>query len=300
MKKLNTLSIKSKSLIYLKPNTTIDLFYKTTVNQHIYQEIKILTHRLYMQTYRRPSNAITGIIQPLLWLLLFGALFQNAPINLFEQYKIKYGEFLSPGILVFTAFTSSINAGLPIIFDREFGFINRLLSSPLIYKNTLIVSSIIYIWATSIVQILAIIAFNAYYFKSSKQINEILAIISIATLIVTNIASISICQAFILPGHIEFIALTLIINLPTLFSSTALAPLSFMPYWLQILVCLNPLTYAIEVTRYIYFNNQFEINQHIINTIWLRLHVSESICVLVLMNMLSFMIVNKIIKYKYD
>nr|YP_009392752.1 hypothetical protein [Bostrychia tenella]ARW61314.1 hypothetical protein [Bostrychia tenella] len=301
MKKINSLFRKPKPLMYLEPNTKIYLFTnrKKTLKK-IYEEIKTLTNRLYIQTYRRPSNAIIGIIQPLLWLLLFGALFQNAPINLLEGYKIKYGEFLSPGILMFTAFTSSINAGLPIIFDREFGFLNRLLISPLINRKTLIFSSIIYIWAITIVQILAILILSRYYFKTLKEIKEIIAIVSIATLIITNIASISICNAFALPGHIEFIALTLVINLPTLFSSTALAPLSFMPYWLQIIVCLNPLTYAIEITRHIYLKNEFLINKNIISTIWFRLHIKESIYILILMNILSFILVNKIIKYKYD
>nr|YP_009393588.1 hypothetical protein [Bostrychia simpliciuscula]ARW62150.1 hypothetical protein [Bostrychia simpliciuscula] len=301
MKKSNTLSIKNKFLIHLKPKTKINLFVnKKIVYKNFYEEIKILTNRLYIQTKRRPSNAITSIIQPLLWLLLFGALFQNAPINLFEGHKIRYGEFLSPGILIFTAFTSSINAGLPIIFDREFGFFNRLLISPLIYKNTLIISSIIYIWGITIIQIFIIIIFSGYWFKNPKEINEILAIISISTFIVTNIATISICYAFILPGHIEFIALTLIINLPTLFSSTALAPLSFMPYWLQIIACLNPLTYGIEIVRHIYLSNNLFINKNIINTIWFSLHVNQSTYLLILINILSFILVNKIIKYKYD
>ena len=45
----------------------------------ISQETLALTRRLFLQLLRRPSTLIAGIIQPMIWLLLFGALFSNAP-----------------------------------------------------------------------------------------------------------------------------------------------------------------------------------------------------------------------------
>ena len=41
-------------------------------------------------------------------------------------------------------------------------------------------------------------------------------------------------------------------NLPLLFASTALAPISFMPAWLGWLAAVNPLTFAIEPIRAAY------------------------------------------------
>ena len=43
------------------------------------QETVALTRRLFLQLLRRPSTLIAGILQPLIWLILFGALFANAP-----------------------------------------------------------------------------------------------------------------------------------------------------------------------------------------------------------------------------
>ena len=71
-------------------------------------------------------------------------------------------------------------------------------------------------------------------------------------LLVLFVTSISLCLAFVLPGHIELIALIFVINLPLLFASTALAPISFMPNWLGWLASLNPLTFAIEPIRIAY------------------------------------------------
>ena len=285
----------SKNTYTIKPYLQIN-YLNNYLN--IYNEIFALTKRLYIQIYRRPSTLIAGIIQPLLWLILFSALFQNAPTILFAK-NIKYGEFLSPGIIIFTAFTGSMNAGLPIIFDREFGFFNRLLISPLKNRSSLIISCLIYIWTLTICQIMVIIKFTHIIFNSSITNHYIQNIIYLATLIIVSTASISICLAFLLPGHIEFLAFLLITNLPILFSSTALAPLSFMPYWLQIIACTNPLTYAIEILRYISLRIPYSYSEQIIETIWINLNLHQSQIILATINILNLIIVNYIIQHKY-
>nr|QCI08696.1 hypothetical protein [Sphondylothamnion multifidum] len=264
-----------------------------------YKEIIAITKRLYIQIYRRPSTLMAGILQPLLWILLFSALFQNAPIILLNQ-NITYGSFLSPGIMIFTAFTGSMNAGLPIIFDREFGFLNRFLVSPLKSRLSLMLSCLISIWTTTICQIMIIMIFSVILFQNHLIFYYINEIISLATLIILNAASISICLGFILPGHIEFLAFLLITNLPILFSSTALAPLSFMPYWLQLIACINPLTYAIEILRHTCFKYINEYDHYIIKTIWINLNLKESIIILAIINIINFVVVNYLIKYKYE
>jgi ABC-2 type transport system permease protein len=71
-------------------------------------------------------------------------------------------------------------------------------------------------------------------------------------LLVFAVTALSLGLAFALPGHIELIAVIFVANLPLLFASTALAPLSFMPAWLGWLAALNPLTFAIEPIRAAY------------------------------------------------
>lgn len=287
----------TKNKKVLKPYYTFIKFYDL---QNFTQETKALIKRLYIQLYRRPSSILASIIQSLLWLILFGALFQNAPLNSISQYNIKYFNFLSYGLIIFTAFTSSINAGLPIIFDREFGFFNRLIISPLMYKNTLFYSLLIYTLTISIIQVVCIFTASIYCSKLIFEINNIITIINIICLIILNIANISITISLILPGHVEFLAFTLIINLPTLFASTALAPLHFMPYWLQILTCFNPLTYAIEITRFLCLETKYALDTKLIETSWLKLNIIESFIILIIITILSFITTHKVLQYKYN
>nr|WCH56390.1 ABC transporter [Hypnea sp.] len=283
--------------IKLKPKN------KITFNNSLYcifHEIYALIKRLYLQTTRRPSTLISGIIQPLLWLILFGALFQNAPVGLFTS-NTNYNSFLSPGIIIFTAFTGSINAGLPLMFDREFGFLNRLLISPIKSRDSLIISNVLFIITVTTIQTLLIIFFNILLYDQINYSLKITSIVILITLLITlSIGSISIGIAFILPGHIELLAFILIINLPMLFSSTALAPLSFMPYWLQMIASINPLTYAIEITRHLLNTNKIYDEAFIIQNLWMNVKIYEGIWVLIIFNIFSLIIIKNIISYKFD
>lgn len=291
---------KKTPINQLKPNYKIHV---TDKKRKDYQETKAIVHRLYTQTLRKPITILISIIQPLLWLIMFGALFQNAPIYLFDKYKLQYTTFLNPGIIVFTAFNSSINTGLNIIFDREFGFLNKILISPIKNKKSIIYSCIIHAWTITMIQVSIITSITYFKNFTNKPINFInlsIGLIVISTIIII-ISNLSIYSAFTLPGHIEFIGITsLLLNLPTLFTSTALAPLSFMPQWLQILCCMNPLTYAIETIRNLSFNNSISLHETIIKTPFIHIRGYHGLTILIILNMISFISINHFIKYKYD
>ncbi|MCS5704584.1 MAG: ABC transporter permease [Cyanobacteriota bacterium] len=217
----------------------------------ITQETLALTGRLFVQLQRRPSTLVAGVLQPLIWLILFGALFANAPAGLLPG-GMSYGRFLGAGVIVFTAFSAALNAGLPVMFDREFGFLNRLLVAPLRSRSSIVLASVLYITALSLVQSLAIMATAAALGYGWPGAAGLLLVLVTLLLLVFAVTALSLGLAFALPGHIELIAVIFVANLPLLFASTALAPLSFMPTWLGWLAALNPLTFAIEPIRAAY------------------------------------------------
>ena len=267
--------------------------------KYFLQEINYLITRLFLQTIRRPSSLISGIIQPLLWLILFGSLFQNAPVSLFN-IDYKYGPFLSSGIIIFTSFTGSLNSGLPLVFDREFGFLNRLLVAPLISKNTIILSFSFFITCLTMIQTIIIMFCSLQFFNYHLTYYKLITIATITLLITSSISNISLGLAFILPGHIEFLAFILLINMPMLFGSTALAPLYFMPYWLQVISILNPLTYAIESIRIITLTTNKYFYFDIIHTLPNQPHLFHIILLLLIMTILSFISIQKTICKKLE
>ncbi len=244
------------------------------------QETLALTKRLFIQLQRRPSTLIAGIVQPLMWLLLFGALFQNAPQGMMGN-DLSYGQFLGAGLIVFTAFVGALNAGLPVMFDREFGFLNRLLVAPLASRYSIVAASAIYIVALSFIQTAAIVMVNALMGAGLPSIAGLGIIALIILILVLGVTALSLGFTFALPGHIELIAVIFVLNLPLLFASTALAPLSFMPLWLQWVASLNPLTYAIEPIRYLYNHPQWDLGSIVLQAPLGNVSFGTSLAILV-------------------
>lgn len=244
------------------------------------QETTALTRRLFIQLQRRPSTLIAGIIQPLMWLILFGALFQNAPQGLFGD-GVNYGKFIGAGIIVFTAFGGALNAGLPVMFDREFGFLNRLLVAPLASRFSIVMASAIFITTLSLVQTAAIVVVSDFLGAGLPGIGGLALVGLIVLLLVLGVTAISLGLTFTLPGHIELIAVIFVTNLPLLFASTALVPLSFMPTWLQWVASLNPLSYAIEPIRYVYLNPEWSFNSVVMQAPWGEVTLGAALLVLI-------------------
>lgn len=245
-----------------------------------FQETLALTRRLFIQLQRRPSTLIAGIIQPLMWLILFGALFENVPAELFGT-DLGYGQFLGAGVIVFTAFSGALNAGLPVMFDREFGFLNRLLVAPLASRFSIVLASAIFITTLSLIQTAAIVAVGALLGAGLPGPLGLGVVATIVFLLVLGVTALSLGLAFALPGHVELIAVIFVTNLPLLFASTALVPLAFMPTWLQTIASLNPLSYAIEPIRYIYLHPDWGVGSVVMQAPWGTVSLGGSLLVLV-------------------
>jgi ABC-2 type transport system permease protein len=243
------------------------------------QETFALTRRLFIQLQRRPSTLVAGIIQPVMWLVLFGALFQNVPQGLFGGSQ-NYGQFLAAGVIVFTAFGGALNAGLPVMFDREFGFLNRLLVAPLESRFSIVLASAIFIATMSLVQTAVIIGMSAFLGAGLPSPVGLALVTAIVLLLVLGVTALSLGLAFTLPGHIELIAVIFVTNLPLLFASTALAPLSFMPTWLQVVASLNPLSYAIEPIRHIYTHSNWLLSDVVMQAPFANVTMGAALMVL--------------------
>jgi ABC-2 type transport system permease protein len=261
------------------------------------QETLALTRRLFIQLQRRPSTLVAGIVQPLMWLILFGALFRNAPQGLFGVSQ-NYGQFLCAGIIVFTAFSGALNAGLPVMFDREFGFLNRLLVAPLASRFSIVLASAIFITTLSLIQTAAIIGTSVLLGAGLPGIAGLGIVTLIVLLLVLGTTALSLGLTFALPGHIELIAIIFVTNLPLLFASTALVPLSFMPTWLQVVASLNPLSFAIEPIRYVYLHSDWSFVDTVLQAPWGSISLGGALLLLLGFDAIALLAVQRLLQRK--
>lgn len=276
-----------------QPNlTTPSLF-----SSEFVQETLALTKRLFIQLQRRPTTLVAGIVQPLMWLVLFGALFKNVPQGMFGVSQ-SYGQFLCAGVIVFTAFSGALNAGLPVMFDREFGFLNRLLVAPLASRFSIVLASAIFITTLSLIQTAAIVGVSTFLGAGLPNLPGLGIVVLIVLLLVLGVTALSLGLTFALPGHIELIAVIFVTNLPLLFASTALVPLAFMPTWLQIVASLNPLSFAIEPIRYVYIHSDWTLSSIVMQAPWGNLSLGATLLLLLGFDAIALISIQKLLQRK--
>jgi ABC-2 type transport system permease protein len=261
------------------------------------RETLALTKRLFIQLQRRPTTLVAGIVQPLMWLVLFGALFKNVPQGMFGVSQ-SYGQFLCAGVIVFTAFSGALNAGLPVMFDREFGFLNRLLVAPLASRFSIVLASAIFITTLSLIQTAAIVGVSTFLGAGLPNLPGLGVVVAIVLLLVLGVTALSLGLTFALPGHIELIAVIFVTNLPLLFASTALVPLSFMPTWLQFVASLNPLSFAIEPIRYVYLHHDWTLSSIVMQAPWGNLSLGVTLLLLLGFDAIALISIQKLLQRK--
>ncbi len=102
---------------------------------------------------RQPIFLVITLIQPMIWLLLFGKLFESVvQIPGFDGGgDASYLEYLTPGVIAMTALFSAMWAGTVYIDDMQRGVMDRLLASP-VRRGAMMNGTLVYQSVTSIVQ----------------------------------------------------------------------------------------------------------------------------------------------------
>lgn len=217
------------------------------MRSEFWQETRIQAWRWFLHTRRRPVVVISGLFQPLIWMTLFVLVFQE---SMQRALSVPYLDFVTPGALLFTAFNASLNAGVPLLFDRELGFLDRLRVAPLADRFSIVLASAIHIATITLMQCAVIVgaalAFGARFHGGWSGAGAGLAAL---LLVILGFTALSLGLAFQFRRHFEMIAVVMIVTLPLVFLSSAFAPLENLPAWLRGVVVLNPVTLAIEPLR---------------------------------------------------
>ncbi|HSG05773.1 MAG TPA: ABC transporter permease, partial [Nitrospiria bacterium] len=215
-----------------------------------FQETMALTMRSIQRLSRERISLIFGLIQPMLfWLILFGNLFEKTA-RIPGVMGTDYITYLTGGVVAMTVLNSGLSGGVDLLFDRESGFLERLLAAP-ISRNALIYSRFAFVMGITSLQILVIllVAFLLFGVFPAGGIGALAFILLIGLMFGLGLIAISLTLAFAIKGHGNFFALMGFLTLPLIFLSTALVPFEAMPGWMAFLAKFNPMTYAVEAIR---------------------------------------------------
>jgi len=207
-----------------------------------------MTARHLMALWRQPWWIAVTLVQPVIWLLLFGALFKSvADIPGFGSSS--YIEFIAPGVVVMTAFFSAGWTGMPLIEDIDRGVVDRFLVSP-VRRSSLIWGRLAQGGLTTVIQSLIIIGLALAVGSSfDNGALGVAVLIAVSALVGFAFGSLSIGLALLVRREETLIAAVQFLLLPLSFMSVTFMQKSLMPGWMQTASDFNPLNWAVEAGR---------------------------------------------------
>lgn len=185
---------------------------------------------------RQRAGIIFGVLQPMLYLILFGPLF--ATIGTWET--------LVPGLLIQVGLLSAGLAGFGIVFDARSGVLERLRVTPA-HRISLLLGRVLSSSLTLLIQSVMLIVMG-YVFGMRAWFPGVLAGLVLMTLLGVSLAALSNAIALTVnPDLFAPIMSTAIV--PLLLLSGAFLPMSMAPGWLDALSRATPFRYVLEAIR---------------------------------------------------
>jgi ABC-2 type transport system permease protein len=194
-----------------------------------------------------PIELFTRIVQPLLWLLIFGKVMDR--IRAIPTGGLPYLDFLAPGILAQSALFISIFYGISAIWERDSGVLTRYLVSPA-PRWSLVLGKALGGGVRSLSQAIVIFGLAAALGVQIRwQPGAILAILAFTLLGSALFSTLSLIVACLVKTRERLMGIGQLLTMPLFFASNAIYPLHLMPGWLRVLSHFNPLTYLVDALR---------------------------------------------------
>jgi ABC-2 type transport system permease protein len=207
-----------------------------------------MTTRHVMELIRQPWWILVNLVQPVIWLLLFGALFES--VTKIPGFAAdSYIEFLAPGVAVMTAFFTAGWSGMGLIEDLHRGVTNRFLVSP-VRRSALVLGRLGQSALTIAIQTLIIVVLAlAVGAQFANGVGGVLVLVAITVVIGAGFGALSNAMALLARREETLIAAMQFLMLPLSFLSATFMDEDLMPSWMQTVAAFNPVDWAVEAAR---------------------------------------------------
>src|SRR5262252_5655537 len=160
-----------------------------------WQEISALTMRWVRRLSREKFSMLFTLVQPMLfWLIFFGNLFQRAADSQVTQAP-NYISFLAAGVVVMTVLNNGLAGGVDLLFDKENGFLERLMSTP-INRTSVVISRFLFVTTITCLQVLVILGIASFFdVHPATGVGGVAVILIIAMLFGVGLTAISMALA---------------------------------------------------------------------------------------------------------
>ena len=206
----------------------------------------LLFGRYFMLLVRNPAWVIIGLLQPILYLVLFAPLLKSiAAVPGFPRGGA-YNVFV-PGLLIQLGLFGASGVGFPLIAELRAGVVERFRVTPVSRVAMLLGRAqrdVVTLLIQSVLMILVSIRFGL-----TINLAAALVVLGLVSLIGIMMASTSYAVALWLKDENSYAPLVFTATLPLLLLSGVLLPLTLAPDWLRKIAAVNPLAYAVDAAR---------------------------------------------------
>ncbi|WP_053804317.1 ABC transporter permease [Streptomyces rimosus] len=210
----------------------------------------LLTGRLQRTLWRMPAFPVIGLVQPVIWLLLFGQLFRAvADLPGFASGSGGFLEFLTPGVVMMTALFASAWAGTTYLQDIDRGVLDRLLTSP-VGRGAMVCATLVHQAVQTVVQSLVIVGIALLAGARFPGGVVGMGVTVLAAVLLTLVFSaLSDAVALLTRQQATLIAISQFTTLPLMFLSSAVMDLGLAPGWVRDAAAYNPVEWAVAAAR---------------------------------------------------
>ena len=211
----------------------------------------VVAYRELLRFVSERSRIVSSLAFPLLFLVIFGAGFGTVIGSLAPG--VDYIQFMYPGIVAQSVLTSSLFAGVSVVWDREFGFLREILVAP-IGRSGIVFGKAIGATVTALLQV-AIMLILAPIVGVDLSPAIVLGLVPVVTILALGLSGLGILIASFMTSQQGFQLVIQLLIFPLIFLAGVFFPVNNVPDWLEVVSKVNPLTYGVDAIRQIFLGS---------------------------------------------
>ncbi len=216
------------------------------------QVVRVIWMREVLIYFRDRPRMISAFTMPVLMLLMFGEGLGNsmAPI----PGGIDYRQFIFPGMVAMIVLMNSVFSGVSIVTDRQFGFLREILVAP-VSRSAICIGKIAGGATVALVNGMVMFAI-APILGIDISLEVVAKLIPLIALVSFMLTGLGVAIGSRLRSVESFQMLSQVAIMPAMFLSGIFFPVNNVPAWMDVIVKINPVTYAVAPIREIALSEQ--------------------------------------------
>ena len=213
--------------------------------------VKVVWQREMIRFSQDRIRIVTALVQPILYVFVLGT--GLASLTKGSTGDVSLRTFMFPGVLALSVLFTAMFSAVSIVWDREFGFLREMLVAP-VPRGAIILGKCLGGATVSAIQGLIVLALAGLVDVPYSPV--MLATLALEMLLLGfTVTAFGLVIAARIKQMQAMMGLMQMILMPLMFLSGILYPLAGLPRWLNILVHVNPITYAVHPLRQAVFEH---------------------------------------------